>query len=39
MGNVLTFGPPLVLTQAELDSALDIIDLCLRDEEREAGLV
>ena len=39
MGNVLTFGPPLVVTQAELDSALDIIDVSLADEEREAGLV
>jgi 4-aminobutyrate aminotransferase len=30
-GNVLTLCPPLTITRAELDSALDILDLSLRE--------
>jgi 4-aminobutyrate aminotransferase len=29
-GNVLTLCPPLTITRAELDTALDILDLSLR---------
>ena len=36
MGNVLTLTPPLTLTDAELDRALDILDECL-GEERTGG--
>ena len=32
MGNVLTLTPPLTLTDAELDRALDILDECLAEE-------
>jgi len=32
MGNVLTLTPPLILTEAELDRALDILDECLAEE-------
>jgi 4-aminobutyrate aminotransferase len=33
MGNVLTLAPPLIITRAELDRALDIVDACLTDVE------
>jgi len=29
MGNILTLTPPLMITEAEMDRALDIIELCL----------
>jgi 4-aminobutyrate aminotransferase len=32
MGNVLTLTPPLTLTDAEMDRALDILDACLGEE-------
>jgi 4-aminobutyrate aminotransferase len=32
MGNVLTLTPPLIVTQAQMDRALDILDDCLSDE-------
>jgi len=31
MGSVLTLSPPLTITQAELDTALDIVDECLSE--------
>ena len=34
MGNVLTLTPPLNLTNAQLDHALDILDECMADEKR-----
>lgn len=34
MGNILTLAPPLIITRAELDRALDILDACLTDVER-----
>jgi 4-aminobutyrate aminotransferase len=33
MGNILTLTPPLTITQAELDQALDIIEACLSEVE------
>ena len=33
MGNVLTLTPPLTVTGAEMDAALDILDACLAEEE------
>ncbi len=33
MGNVLTLTPPLVVTEAQMDRALDIVEQCLRDEQ------
>ena len=36
MGNVLTLTPPLNLTDAEMDRALDILDECLAEERRAA---
>ncbi|MGI9505725.1 MAG: aminotransferase class III-fold pyridoxal phosphate-dependent enzyme, partial [Geminicoccaceae bacterium] len=38
MGNVLTFTPPLILTEAQLDEALAIIDDSLREASRALGL-
>jgi 4-aminobutyrate aminotransferase-like enzyme len=38
MGNVLTFTPPLILTPEQLDQAIDIVDVCLGEVEREIGL-
>ena len=34
MGNVLTLTPPLTLTDADMDRALDILDACLGEESR-----
>jgi 4-aminobutyrate aminotransferase len=34
MGNVLTLTPPLIVTQAQMDQAIDILDECLREESR-----
>lgn len=31
MGNVLTLTPPLVITDAEMNRALDIVDACLAE--------
>ena len=33
MGNIVTLTPPLTITQAELDRALEIFDQCLREVE------
>ena len=37
MGSVLTLTPPLTITNAEMDTALDILDECLADEEAAPG--
>ncbi len=37
MGNILTLTPALIITQAEMDRALDIIDDCLREVEKQVG--
>jgi 4-aminobutyrate aminotransferase len=37
MGNVLTLTPPLTITEAEMDRALDIIDEALADARRQCG--
>jgi 4-aminobutyrate aminotransferase len=36
MGNVLTLGPPLIVTEAQMHQAMDIIDLSLGEVERES---
>ncbi|MFO1294335.1 MAG: aspartate aminotransferase family protein [Rubrivivax sp.] len=36
MGNVLTLTPPLTTTPAQMDAALDILEACLAEEERQA---
>ena len=36
MGNILTLTPPLTLTRAEMDQALDILDACLTEVENAA---
>ncbi|MEQ8504883.1 MAG: aspartate aminotransferase family protein [Rhodospirillales bacterium] len=38
MGNTLTLTPPLVVTQAEMDQALDILEGAITDAARAAGL-
>ena len=37
MGNILTLTPALIITQSEMDRALDIIDVCLYEVEDAAG--
>jgi 4-aminobutyrate aminotransferase len=39
MGNVLTLTPPLILSKAQMDFALDTISQCLGDAERHLRLV
>ena len=34
MGNILTLTPPLTITRAEMDRALDIIEECLAEVEK-----
>jgi 4-aminobutyrate aminotransferase len=36
MGNILTLTPALIITQAEMDRALDIIEVCLQEVEDRA---
>jgi 4-aminobutyrate aminotransferase len=31
MGSILTLSPPLIITEEELDRALDIIEQCIRE--------
>jgi 4-aminobutyrate aminotransferase len=38
MGNVLTLTPPLVVTEAEMMRALDIVEAAIAAEERAVGL-
>nr|WP_320135501.1 aspartate aminotransferase family protein [uncultured Amphritea sp.] len=38
MGNVLTFTPPLITTETDMQRALAIIDECLSEVEKELGL-
>jgi 4-aminobutyrate aminotransferase len=38
MGNVLTLTPPLVVTPAQMDDAIDILDACLREEATQESL-
>ena len=35
MGNVLTFTPPLIITEDQMHQAMDIIDRCLTEVEKE----
>ncbi len=35
LGNVLTLSPPLVISRAELDTALDILESCIAEPERD----
>ena len=38
LGNTMTFTPPLILTEVQLDFALDVIEQSLIEECRLAGL-
>ncbi|HRY15487.1 MAG TPA: aspartate aminotransferase family protein [Candidatus Competibacteraceae bacterium] len=37
LGNVLTLTPPLIITAAEMDAALDILEECITAVEQESG--
>jgi 4-aminobutyrate aminotransferase len=37
MGNVLTLTPPLITTRTQMDHALDIIEACIAEAEREGA--
>ena len=36
LGNVLTLSPPLIISEAELNTALDILEICIAETERES---
>ncbi|GAA5232585.1 aspartate aminotransferase family protein [Verticiella sediminum] len=38
MGNVLTFTPPLIVTRAQMDEAMDIVEAAIAEAARELGL-
>ncbi len=38
MGCALEFAPPLIITKAEIDEALKVIDQCIAMEEKEMGI-
>jgi 4-aminobutyrate aminotransferase len=38
LGNVLTLSPPLTITAAEIDAALNILELCIAETEQESPL-
>ncbi|MFZ1642630.1 MAG: aspartate aminotransferase family protein [Candidatus Contendobacter sp.] len=38
LGNVLTLTPPLIVTDREMDMALDILEICIAETERESPL-
>ena len=38
MGNVLTLSPPLIITRNQIDLSLQIIDQCIAEAEKAAGL-
>jgi adenosylmethionine-8-amino-7-oxononanoate aminotransferase len=38
MGQALEFAPPLIIQKAEIDEALEIIDECITEEEKDMGL-
>ena len=38
MGNVLTFTPPLITTESQMEQAMTIIDECLSEVEQELGM-
>ncbi len=35
LGNVLTLSPPLIISEAELNTALDILEICIAETEQE----
>jgi 4-aminobutyrate aminotransferase len=39
MGNVLTLTPPLVVTEAEMMRALDILEAAIGEEEKGIGVI
>ncbi len=38
MGQALEFAPPLIIEKAEIDEALKILDVCIREEEKDMCL-
>ena len=38
MGNVLTLSPPLIITREQIDLSLQILDQCIAEAEKAAGL-
>ena len=38
MGNVLTLSPPLIITREQIDLSLQILDQCIAEAEKTAGL-
>jgi len=37
MGNIITLTPPLTITKAEMDRALDIVEACIEAVEQTGG--
>jgi adenosylmethionine-8-amino-7-oxononanoate aminotransferase len=38
MGSALEFAPPLIITKADIDEALEILERCIAEEEKAMGL-
>ena len=38
MGCALEFAPPLIITKKDIDEALDVLDRCITEEEKEMGI-
>lgn len=38
MGAALEFAPPLIITKADIDEALEVLDRCISEEEKEMGV-
>jgi adenosylmethionine-8-amino-7-oxononanoate aminotransferase len=38
MGSALEFAPPLIITKADIDEALEILERCIVEEEKAMGL-
>jgi 4-aminobutyrate aminotransferase-like enzyme len=38
MEAALEFAPPLIITKAEIDEALEVLDRCISEEEKEMGV-
>ena len=38
MGSALEFAPPLIITKADIDEALEVLDRCISEEEKDMGV-
>jgi 4-aminobutyrate aminotransferase-like enzyme len=38
MGAALEFAPPLIISKADIDEALEVLERCISEEEKDMGL-